>query len=217
MRLPPCGAYLIPQNPSKQRWELNLDFANAIDPSCITSDSPPPTLDHTLTTRAETNRARVALIPLAAGLGKEWPASHWRVVSQALGDYGVRLSAFCGPDELSRLAAAVGEDIPHYEMQSIQDWVDHLLHADAVISVNTGPMHIAAALHRPLIVVDGSSTLPLWAPPGSKSISIHHQGELGCAPCHQTDANVTCCSECMALVQPSEVIAAFQRVHAASN
>ena len=78
----------------------------------------------------------------------------------------------------------------------------------AVVSVNTGPMHVADAMGLPLVVLDGASRLPLWAPEGPRSVVLQHQDRVPGAPFHPTASNGAAVQRAvMALVAPDEVLA----------
>jgi ADP-heptose:LPS heptosyltransferase len=79
-----------------------------------------------------------------------------------------------------------------------------------VISVNTGPMHIAAALKKPQIVIEGTSRIPLWAPANSNAIVIHYQNGKDVLPIHQIDANAVYSRMVMSKITPEEVASALE-------
>ncbi len=94
------------------------------------------------------------------------------------------------------------------EAASCSDWPRILSACAAIVSVNTGPMHLADAMDIPLAVVDGASRLPLWAPEGPRSVVLHHQERVPEAPFHPTAANGPDVRRAvMSLVSPDEVLA----------
>jgi ADP-heptose:LPS heptosyltransferase len=98
------------------------------------------------------------------------------------------------------------------ECSTMEDWVRRLQEATAVGSINTGPMHMAAALKKPLVVIDGPSRLPLWQPAFHNSRVVHHQDALRCAPCHQISSGEDCGYECMKRIGVDEVFRALLEV-----
>ena len=89
------------------------------------------------------------------------------------------------------------------------DWVRTIGSCRAVVSVNTGPMHVADALGVPLVVVDGPSRLPLWAPEGEKSVVLHRQDAVPWVPVHFGD-DYALQAQVMALVTPNAVLDALR-------
>ena len=53
---------------------------------------------------------------------------------------------------------------------------------DAVVTNNTGPMHVAAAVGTPGVFIHGPSPVTRWHPPGERFIPIHADG-VECRPC----------------------------------
>ncbi|MBR1609853.1 MAG: hypothetical protein IJ678_09600, partial [Kiritimatiellae bacterium] len=93
------------------------------------------------------------------------------------------------------------------------DWAPALCGLAALVTVNTGPMHVADALDVPLVVVDGASRLPLWAPEGARSAVVHRQDLVPAAPFHPTASNGPAVqSAVMSLVRPADVLSALAAV-----
>ncbi len=158
---------------------------------------------------------RIGLIPLTPWIGKRWIPELWRETILRLRVEGFAPVVLCGPDETDDALAAVGgEDLSLEcrEATGVRNWVALLAKCGSVITVNTGPMHIADALNKPLVVIEGSSRLPLWAPEGEHAFVVHHQDVAGCAPCHQVGDVKKCHRRCMALTRPDEVMVALQEV-----
>jgi lipopolysaccharide heptosyltransferase II len=53
---------------------------------------------------------------------------------------------------------------------------------DAVVTNNTGPMHVAAAVEAPGVFIHGPTPVPRWHPPGDRYVPIYADG-LDCRPC----------------------------------
>jgi ADP-heptose:LPS heptosyltransferase len=91
----------------------------------------------------------------------------------------------------------------------IAAWVGALSGASAAIAVNTGPMHVASAIGIPVVLLEGSSRLPLWQPPCPPFSIVTHQAEIPCAPCHQVGDGRRCRFRCMAAITAKEVLRAY--------
>ncbi|MFO0934576.1 MAG: glycosyltransferase family 9 protein [Planctomycetota bacterium] len=108
----------------------------------------------------------------------------------------------CGGDALAAAGAL-----------SLRGLVALLARAAVVVSNDTGPVHLASALGRPVLAMFGPNTPVLYGPlsPGSRSF---HAG-LPCSPCLTTDnyRSSRCrIHTCMAAIPTGEVVAALDRL-----
>jgi len=80
--------------------------------------------------------------------------------------------------------------------------------ADLMISVDTGPLHIAQAVNTPVIGLFGPTDPAIWGPRNKKDIIIYNQVE--CSPCWGRGP----CPEhqCMAKIDRHEVIASAREL-----
>lgn len=77
---------------------------------------------------------------------------------------------------------------------------------DAMVSTDSGPMHIADALGVPIVALFSAHNYPgIWAPTNGKSVVIHH--EIECGPCLLAVCPVG--NRCMNRITPEEVFAAL--------
>ena len=74
------------------------------------------------------------------------------------------------------------------------------------LGVDSAPMHIAAAVKSPIIVLFGPSGEHNWGPWGEGHIVI--KKDMDCRPCGKDGCNGTKRSECLELITTDEVIAA---------
>ncbi len=128
----------------------------------------------------------LALCPGAEfGPAKQWPAKHFAALAKTQAKMGWQVvllgskadQSICA--EINRLSGENGIDISG--KTSLLEVIDVLSLADYVVSNDSGLMHIAAALHRPLVAIYGSSS-PDFTPPSSDN---HHiaQKQMSCQPC----------------------------------
>ena len=68
---------------------------------------------------------------------------------------------------------------------SLAEAIDLLSVVDAVVANDSGLMHIAAALHRPLLAIYGS-TDPGFTPPLGKQVKIVKES-VPCSPCFKRE------------------------------
>lgn len=139
---------------------------------------------------AKDGRPVLALCPGAEyGPAKRWPEAHYGELARAMLAQGWVAWLFgSGKDrpvceQIARLAGAGCVDLSG--RTSLAQAVDLLSLADAVVSNDSGLMHVAAALNRPLVAVYGSSD-PGFTPPLNRRSQVLTLG-LACSPCFKRE------------------------------
>ncbi|GIX21911.1 MAG: heptosyltransferase II [Gammaproteobacteria bacterium] len=131
------------------------------------------------------DRPVVALLPGAEyGPAKQWPVGHFAALAGRLLARGRRVWVLGSAKEreLGEAIAAGRRDVVNLCGRTrLTDAVDLLACAEAAVSNDSGLMHVAAALDRPLVAVYGSSS-PAYTPPLSERAVILQRG-LSCSPC----------------------------------
>lgn len=102
---------------------------------------------------------RVAIHPGASQRDKQWPVERFHAVVQTLLDRGVKIVLIGGKGdrELGR------QFTPHPQLSNkigetpIQELVDLLADVDMLVSADSGPVHIAAAVGTKVIAIEGGS------------------------------------------------------------
>ena len=154
-------------------------------------------------------RRRVGLMPFASWEGRFWPVANWTELIGMLRADAYEPVVLTGPGEE---AAPELRAVPVLQAANVRDWVANIAECAGLVSVNSGPMHIADALCKPLIVLEGATHLPLWGPENPNAAEVSHQHELKCAPCNQEIPAKICGAKCMALITPEEVMGKFRAV-----
>ncbi len=136
----------------------------------------------------KSNRPVLALCPGAEyGPAKQWPADYMATVGRAYVEKGWDIWLFGGPNDVTitnEIADKIGAHC--YDLggkTTLTEAVDLLSLADAVVTNDSGLMHVAAALKRPLVVIYGSSD-PSFTPPLAQHVKILTLG-LECSPCFE--------------------------------
>lgn len=131
-----------------------------------------------------------------ADIARDYLSGGWQVVL-----YGsVRDREVCGRIHHDSGAVAHCHDLAG--RTTLAEVVDLLSLSAAVVSNDSGLMHIAAALHRPLLVVYGP-TSPVFTPPLSAAAS-HIEVGIDCAPCFARNCPLGH-HRCMRDISPSDV------------
>jgi heptosyltransferase-2 len=153
----------------------------------------------------------LALAPGAEyGPAKRWPARHFAELARAHAVRGYRVWLVGSAKdaaitaEVASLAGVAVADLAG--RTSLDEAIDLLSLAARVVSNDSGLMHVAAALDRPLAAVFGSSS-PAYTPPLSpraRVISLN----LDCSPCFQRDCPLGH-TNCLEKLDPAQVLAAL--------
>ena len=104
---------------------------------------------------------------------------------------GLRSINLCGQLNLSQLAALIEKCF-------------------AFIGVDSGPMHLAAALNKPVVALFGPNIPEVSGPKGDLNFVV--QKEMQCRPCNQDYCPVPKGKRCMDLISPEDVLRAYNHL-----
>ena len=160
----------------------------------------------------------LALCPGAEyGPAKRWPARHFAALAKTYRTLGWQIWLVGGPrdqevaQEIRKLSEGACVDLTG--RTSLLEALDLLGLATAVVSNDSGLMHVAAALGRPLVAVFGSSDPEHTPPldPHAIALSLY----LPCSPCFARRCPLGHL-QCLEGLTPDRVEQALQRVLGAS-
>jgi len=130
----------------------------------------------------------VAMCPGAEyGPAKRWPPRHFAALAAALDSRGYQVWLFGSAkdqdigEEISRLAQ--GKALNLCGKTGLDEAIDLMALARLAVCNDSGLMHVAAALHIPLVALYGSSS-PDFTPPLSDHAEIVNLN-LDCSPCFE--------------------------------
>jgi heptosyltransferase-2 len=158
---------------------------------------PPPIPQPRLTVDAE-NRSRlvgklglstsnvIALLPGAEyGPSKRWPVERYRELAHRLSTTGHQVWVFGSEKERSLgediIAGSAGNVVNLCGRTALVDVIDLLSLAKAVVTNDSGLMHVAAAVDSTIVAIYGSTT-PQYTPPLTSKAQILYEN-LDCSPC----------------------------------
>lgn len=128
----------------------------------------------------------LALCPGAEyGPSKQWPMADFAAVAQRAHDNGYQVIALGSPKDHDDIETIIQKSTNVMNLAgktSIIDAIDLLALADAVLTNDSGLMHIAASVGVPVFAVYGSTT-PAMTPPLSDKARIFADDQLTCRPC----------------------------------
>ena len=206
IQVPERVAEPVPYSTTLRRWELNLQFGKALATSLARDRVSAPQFPYL--PRSTPSKSRIGFVPIAPWRGKLWEAARWFDLASRLKERGFEVVALCGPGQEPATRQASG-DLNVQTATSIEEWSLNLTACSVVVSVDTGPMHLADALGVPVIALFGQGLLPLWAPSGPKSCVISHQEVPGFFQCQPVEENTALGSEAMARITVEEVLNAL--------
>jgi len=176
-----------------------------------------PELSSTLETQAAAleqvglSRPTVPVLALCPGAefgpSKRWPEEAYAEVARAKLAAGWQVWLFGSAKDQAvtqRIMALTGNACLDLAGRTrLDEAIDLLALATAVVSNDSGLMHVAAALKKPLIALYGS-TSPDFTPPLAKQVSILKLA-LSCQPCFERDCPLKH-HQCMRDLAPSTVL-----------
>jgi heptosyltransferase-2 len=162
-------------------------------------------------------RQLIALAPGAAHFTKRWPEHHWTALARRLVEHGNDVVAVGGPDDGAlgaRVADAAGEralnaagafDLPGSAAV--------LKRARALVSGDTGVMHMATAVGTPVVALFGPTVEAFGFYPYHAKATVLAR-DLSCRPCsaHGGAACPLVHHRCMQDTTPEDVLEALRKL-----
>jgi heptosyltransferase-2 len=211
----------------KKRWPLMFQRFAALG---LPADAPQPAtwpwprleiatakLDNTVQKYglARPQRPLLIIAPGAEfGPTKRWPARYFAEVANAKIQQGWEVWLFGSPRD-----QAIATEVNALTQQNCQDLtgktslaeaIDLLSLATLVVSNDSGLMHIAAALERPIVAVYGSTPADITPPLATRYESLYL--DLPCRPCMKRECPLGHW-RCMLDLKPAAVLASMDRVN----
>jgi heptosyltransferase-3 len=106
---------------------------------------------------------------------KRWPLERWTDLARRLGDDGLRVVVLAGPEEadsLPWLRSALGDRAVLVEPQPLRTFAALLAAATLVVTPDSGPMHLAAAVGTPVLAVLASRGSTFFRPRGDGDLAL---------------------------------------------
>lgn len=188
--------------------------------------SPPPVQPPRLTVQRE-NQERlrrelalpaeppaVALMPGAEyGPAKRWPPAHFGAIAARLVRAGYQVWLI-GSERDRPVAEEVRRHagVPVTNLcgrTRLEDAIDLLALARAAVTNDSGLMHVAAAVDRPLVALFGSSTPDYTPPQSGRAVVLYDR--IACSPCFKRSCPRGH-TRCLMLIEPERVWAALQPI-----
>ncbi len=154
------------------------------------------------------NRPYIVFIPSARWKTKWWPLSYWEALidesKKIAKDFDILITGSSSELELKKWAKKMDEKYSYiYSLVgklSLKELASLIKNSCAIVSVDTGPMHIASAFQKPIVALFGP-TSPERTGPWDGKFKIIKSSSF-CSPCFKKK-----CKEwkCMKEIKPEEV------------
>jgi heptosyltransferase-2 len=141
------------------------------------------------------------------GPAKRWPARHFAALGRTLVERGFQVWLFgsANDQEITReIAAAVPGSVDLAGRTTLDEAIDLLSLAARVVTNDSGLMHVAAALDRPMAALFGSSS-PEFTPPLSAKARVITL-RLSCSPCFARVCPLGH-TNCLVQLEPARILA----------
>ncbi len=206
-----------PATRARHAVEACLDFCEAMGTERGDGRPIHPFRFPPLSVPADAFRPRIAVSPLTRWSSKNWPLRHLTAVLTALGrKVGGSFHLIGGAQDRTLYEGVVSSLQPMAfnwaGAVTLPELGSLLGQMDLMISSDTGPMHMAAALGVPVVAAFGPTDPQRTGPFGTRAVVVSREG-LSCRPCFQR----TCRLEedappCLVGIEPEEVVDAVVRL-----
>lgn len=160
-------------------------------------------------------RRWLVLCPGARWLNKRWPVEHFRALVRLLAErHADHHFAVIGSAEdipLGHQIAAVkpGRCLDLTGQTALPEMVEWVRLSEGMVTNDSGPMHVAAALGRPVVALFGPTTPAQTGPYGQREGVLQHRA-LACVPCMSKVCRHTAERECLWAIRPEQVVESLE-------
>jgi lipopolysaccharide heptosyltransferase II len=154
----------------------------------------------------------VVLVPGARWLNKRWPAEYFAQCASRLASQRPELNfVILGSAGDRDLAEVISKACPEHCLDltgqtSLPEMVEWVRLSRLVITNDTGPMHVAAALGKPLVALFGPTDPARTGPHGQLDAVLQVQ-DLPCVPCLRSKCSYREPLACLRRLTPEQVCA----------
>ena len=158
----------------------------------------------------------IALQPGARWLNKRWPAQHFAELVRALaGKFPAARFAILGGKDDQPLGATISQAAPERCLNlcgatSLPEMIEWVRRCDLLVTNDTGPMHVAAALGKPLVALFGPTEPRRTGPYGQLENVLRL--DLPCSPCMSARCTFEKTDECLRALPPALVFERAQKL-----
>ncbi len=162
------------------------------------------------------NSKLILLQPGARWKNKRWPAEHFSELVLALGEeFPEARFAVLGSKDDQPLGEIIARSAPEQVLNlcgatSLPEMIEWVRLCDLLITNDTGPMHVAAAMGKPLIALFGPTEPRRTGPYGQLQNVL--QLNLPCSPCMKSTCHFEKPEECLRGLSPVTVLGRVEKI-----
>lgn len=154
--------------------------------------------------------------PTSRWLFKCWRDEAVAELIDRLDNKGLRTVLTCGPDEKEKarladiLVRVRSEPVVFAGDLTLKKLASLIKRSAVFFGVDSAPMHMAAALNRPVVALFGPSDSRVWHPLTTQATVIVKREDFSCLPCKQDGCGGSKRSECIEAITVDEVFDAVE-------
>ena len=161
------------------------------------------------------NSKLILLQPGARWLNKRWPVQHFAELVRALAQKfpDARFAVLGGKDD-APLGEYIFQAAPEKVLNlcgttTLPEMIEWVRRCDLLITNDTGPMHVAAAMNKPLVALFGPTAPERTGPYGQLQNVLRL--DLPCSPCLKSTCAYEKTDECLRALSPAMVLARVEK------
>lgn len=159
----------------------------------------------------------LALCPGAAyGPAKRWPEEYFAKIAKQRISAGWQVWFFGSQADdavIETIRKQIGTDTTSFAGKiDLMETIDLLSAVNAVVTNDSGLLHISASLDKPLVAIYGSTSAEFTPPLGKKAKIV--QEDLPCRPCFKRECPLRHLN-CMYMIKPERVLSAIDELEEA--
>ncbi len=164
------------------------------------------------------NSKLILLQPGARWLNKRWPVQYFAELVRALAkNFPTARFAVLGSKDDAPLGERIFQAVPEKVLNlcgatTLPEMIEWVRRCDLLVTNDTGPMHVAAALGKPLVALFGPTAPERTGPYGQLQNVLRLN--LPCSPCLKADCGFEKPDECLRALSPAQALAHIQQIAA---
>jgi heptosyltransferase I len=162
------------------------------------------------------NQRWIAFQPGARWQNKRWPIEHFcELARQLVKIFPATRLAILGSNDDCLLGEIISEAVPGQTVNlcgktSLLEMIEWVRRCELMVTNDTGPMHAAAALRKPMVALFGPTEPRRTGPYGQLENVLRLP--LPCSPCLKSHCHFEKQDECLRALAPAQVLARIRQI-----